>query len=179
MGFLGDLLAKGFSMLEGEETGEVFIGNGTGEKRELFEKILARWNEIFRRNDFLTNSTAYILQETVKLPVYFQLLLIGIPDHDNGGAYEKALRNAEKRIIQIKSGEETIDFAYLNELATCSEHISSIDYTTSCNTGVMHRPFYYFRYKGIKRYLPFFINLIWINEEKELRYVSKKLNRMS
>jgi hypothetical protein len=95
------------------------------------------------------------LQETVKLPVYFQLLLIGIPDHDNGGAYEKALRNAEKRIIQIKSGEETIDFAYLNELATCSEHISSIDYTTSCNTGVMHRPFYYFRYKRDKEVFTF------------------------
>lgn len=154
MGLLGDLLAQGFSAICGEETGEVFIGNGTSDQKDLFEKILGRWNEIFSRNDFLKNSTSYILREPLKLPAYFQLMSIGYPDHDDGN-YEKALSNAFKDIIQIRFGDETIDFAFLNELLTCSEYISSRDYTTSCRTNVIHRPFYYFRYKKNKDLLTF------------------------
>lgn len=135
MGFLGDMLLKGVGALCGEETGEVFTGDGIEEKKELFEKILRKWDEIFQREDFFNNSTFSKLEETAKLPVFLQISGCE-PKHDIGD-FNKAKQNSEKRLTRLKLGDETIDFVCVYKLYFL---------TASGIIEKSMRPFYYFRY---------------------------------
>ena len=136
MGFLGDMFVKGVAALCGEEAGEVFAGDGIGEKKALFEKMLKKWDEIFQREDFFNNSTFSKLEETAKLPVFLQTFGCE-PEKGHKDDFKKAEQNSEIKLTRIKLDNETVDFACINKLYYLTEY-GRIE---ECI-----RPFYYFRY---------------------------------
>lgn len=169
MGFLGNLVGnlvvKGLSMASGNETSEIFGGSGTGEKKELFEKLLQTWNDVFKMEDFFDNPKISELKETVDLPVKEQVDC----SYDNDIGYDpinscdcveynqlesncKAVRQAEnhskKNITHLKSAKDSIDFVYLTKLHFLNFNYSNNFnmYTTNCFEND-ERFYCFFRYK--------------------------------
>lgn len=172
MGFLGNLvgnlIVKGLSIASGDEISEIFGGSGTGEKKELFEKLLQTWNDVFKMEDFFDNPKISELKETVDLPVKEQIDFsldnnIGHDpvcyscDDNSAEQYQiernyKAVRQAEKHskktITHFKSAKDSIDFVYLTKLYFLNfNHSNPLNmYTTNCFEKD-ERFYCFFRYK--------------------------------
>ena len=137
------------------DVSELFGGNGTGKKKELFDKLLETWNDVFKMDDFFVNPVYEEMQETIKLPVDEQLHFMNknwdyLHPNMAWNDVHKAEENAERRIARVQSAKDKIDFVCLNRLwhmfffpgvyKDGSPYIS-VSATES------NRSFYYFRYK--------------------------------
>lgn len=140
---------KGVTAIGGGNMFEVFGGDGTKEKKELFDKLLDKWNDVFKMDDFFVNPVLYReLSKTIKLPVDEQLHFIENKSFQKCGDIKEAARNAERRITCVQSEKDKIDFVYLNRLwhIVFSESYNN-DYSLSAHAREINRTFYYFRYE--------------------------------
>ena len=147
---------KGATALGGGNMFEVFGGDGTKEKKELFDKLLDTWNDVFKMDDFFVNPVYRELSKTIKLPVDEQLLFIENKSFQKCGDIEEAARNAERKITCVQSEKDKIYFVYLNRLwhIVFSESYNN-DYSLSAHAREIDRTFYYFRYEKQNKTLEF------------------------
>lgn len=158
MGFLGNMLMKGATAIGGGNIFEVFGGDGTKEKKELFDKLLETWNGVFKMDDFFVNPVYKEMQETIKLPVDEQFRFIGKKSCQKDSGTEKAAENTERRITRVQSEKDKIDFVCLNRLwyIRFGEFYNSYDgYYLSAHAREIDRTFYYFRYEKQNKTLEF------------------------
>ena len=158
MGFFGNLLVKGFSTLLGEETSEIFGGNGTDEKKELFDKLLNTWNEVFQKEEFFVQPEYTTLNEKVKLPVdaQFKFYEKNVKDEEESkkASLKEAALHTEEKITRLTSKDDKIDFVCLNRLyklhfSNGSRYDPDSETRYPCvhtNANQVDHTFYYFRY---------------------------------
>lgn len=155
MGFLKSLgkglletTLRGAFMAMGEEVDEVFEGDGIGEKKEIFDKLLEKWNSIFQMEDFFIDATFSKLDESIMLPVSKQIMLSGYNYEYSDDGFKKGKRNSEKQLTRVKkTDDESIDFACLyklNFLHFDHDQYGSFRGNTICQEKA--RTFYFFRY---------------------------------
>lgn len=142
------------------ETDEVFVGSGTDEKKELFEKLLGRWNDIFKNSDFSGNLVLSELEEKKDLPMKEQ-----IPDLGScRQSVETVKSDEESPIMHLESEKDKIDFI-------CLEKIKVLQFSTSYSGNISAEvqekevPFYYFRYTNAKGTLEFtYKPVLWLDK---------------